>query len=124
MPPPTGDRPHEQDLIEAELPLRRRAFAQTEALLEVGRRPGGAVKDPGAEAGSEGFDRGGYALGQRIHPRRVILVQIASVRINGMLTIAHATEEFAAGTICGAKFQPATDADQRKLKEAIAKLGW
>ena len=53
-----------------------------------------------------------------------IVVQIASIRINGMLTIAHATEEFAAGTICGAKFQPATDADQLKLKEAIAKLGW
>jgi len=53
-----------------------------------------------------------------------VVVQIGSARVNGMLLIAHATEEFAAGTICGAEFHPATEADERKLKEAIASLGW
>jgi hypothetical protein len=53
-----------------------------------------------------------------------IVVHIAGVRIEGALTVAHATEEFAAGTICGARFHPGTDADARKLEQAIAALGW
>ena len=53
-----------------------------------------------------------------------IVVQVGNVRIDGMLMIAHATAEFAAGTICGAEFHPATEADERKLKEAISALGW
>ncbi len=43
---------------------------------------------------------------------------------SGALTIAHATEEFAAGTICGARFQPRTDEDAHQLEQAIAELGW
>ena len=46
------------------------------------------------------------------------------VRIEGALTIAHATEEFSTGTICGGQFRPATEADERKLKDVIARLGW
>jgi len=53
-----------------------------------------------------------------------IVVQVASVRIDGKLLIAHSTEEFAAGTICGGEFHPATEADERKLTEAIEALGW
>jgi hypothetical protein len=53
-----------------------------------------------------------------------IVLQIASVRVEGALTIAHATEEFASGTICGGQFHPATEDDARKLAEVIAKLGW
>jgi hypothetical protein len=53
-----------------------------------------------------------------------IAVRIAGVRIEGGLTIAHTTEEFAAGTICGARFHPASEADAGKLRKAIAALGW
>ena len=52
-----------------------------------------------------------------------IVVHIGSLAIAGALTIAHATEEFAAGTICGARFDPATEADARKFAAAIAALG-
>jgi hypothetical protein len=52
-----------------------------------------------------------------------VVLRVAGARIEGTLTIAHATEEFAAGTICGARFQPATEADQRALAQLIASLG-
>jgi len=58
--------------------------------------------------------------GARIDP---IVVRIGSLGIEGVLTIAHATEEFGAGTICGARFDPATEPDERKFKAAIAALG-
>jgi hypothetical protein len=53
-----------------------------------------------------------------------IVLQIAKVRIDGSMTIAHSTEEFASGTICGGQFDSATAADERKLAEVIAKMGW
>jgi hypothetical protein len=53
-----------------------------------------------------------------------VVVQIGGARIEGRLLVAHATEEFAAGTICGAEFQPASESDERKLNDAIAALGW
>ena len=59
--------------------------------------------------------------GQRIE--RAVL-EIGKARIEGALTIAHATEEFSVGTICGGQFQPATEADEQKLGEVIARLGW
>jgi len=53
-----------------------------------------------------------------------VVVQIGSARMDGMLLIAHATEEFASGTICGAAFHPTSEIDELKLREAIATLGW
>jgi hypothetical protein len=61
------------------------------------------------------------APGSTIRP---VVVHIGSVKVDGALTIAHATEEFAAGTICGARFQPRTDEDAHQLEQAIAELGW
>jgi hypothetical protein len=69
-----------------------------------------------------GLDAGHPALepGSRID--RVVL-RVAKTAVAGTLTIAHATEEFAAGTICGAQFQPAGEADARVLAQLIASLG-
>ncbi len=53
-----------------------------------------------------------------------VVVQVGTARIDVKLVIAHATEEFAAGTICGAEIYPVTAADEQKLKKAIASLGW
>ena len=51
------------------------------------------------------------------------VLQIGDVRIAGSLSIAHVTEEFSAGTICGARFQPATETDKSKLADLMAALG-
>jgi hypothetical protein len=59
------------------------------------------------------------AVGSRIDG---LVVRIANDRISGAVTIAHATEEFAAGTICGARFHPATEADARTFEAVIASL--
>ena len=49
-------------------------------------------------------------------------VQVAGFRITGSLRVAHVNAEFAADTICGAEFTPATDADARKMAYLIARL--
>jgi c-di-GMP-binding flagellar brake protein YcgR len=50
------------------------------------------------------------------------MVQIEELEIEGSLVIAHTTE-VPSGRICGAKFVPASVADERKLRQAIAELG-
>ena len=62
---------------------------------------------PPIEAGME-FDR--------------VVVRVSGSAFAGSLTIAHATEEFAAGTVCGARFRPATPQDQIALDELIRTL--
>jgi hypothetical protein len=52
-----------------------------------------------------------------------VVLRVAGARIEGTLTIAHATEEFGAGTICGAQFTPATEEDGRALAQLTASLG-
>jgi c-di-GMP-binding flagellar brake protein YcgR len=69
-----------------------------------------------------GLDDGQIDLGPGSRFEQVVL-HVAATRIAGTLTIAHATEEFAAGTICGAQFQPAGEADSRALATLIASLG-
>lgn len=51
------------------------------------------------------------------------VVHVGETRIEGTLTLAHATEEFAAGTICGARFEPATEIDRSALAKLITSLG-
>src|SRR5689334_16876936 len=62
---------------------------------------------PPMEAGME-FERAG--------------LRVSGSAIAGSLAIAHATEEFAAGTICAARFRPATPEDQEGLDALIRTL--
>jgi hypothetical protein len=50
------------------------------------------------------------------------VLHVGGLRIAGRLLIAHVTEEFGAGTVCGAEFDPDTEADVRALKELIDNL--
>jgi len=50
------------------------------------------------------------------------VVRVSGSAIAGSLAIAHATEEFAAGTICGARFRPATPEDREGLDALIRTL--
>jgi hypothetical protein len=76
-----------------------------------------------ADGFSFGLRDGGPHLEPGAHLEKVV-VHIGSTTLKGGLTIAHATEEFAAGTICGARFHPATESDRMALKKAIESLGW
>ena len=49
-------------------------------------------------------------------------VRVGESEINGALVIAHVTEEFSAGRICGAEFLPATADDRSQLTEVISGL--
>jgi hypothetical protein len=51
-----------------------------------------------------------------------VVVRVGGISITGSLSIAHATEEFAAGTICGARFRPAGPQDQAALDQIILSL--
>ena len=51
-----------------------------------------------------------------------VVIRVGETHIDGSLAIAHVTEEFSVGTICGAKFRPATVFDERKLAILIASL--
>ena len=51
-----------------------------------------------------------------------LVVRVEGDTIRGALTIAHATEEFAAGTICGARFHPATESDARTFEKVVASI--
>ncbi|HEX4825996.1 MAG TPA: hypothetical protein VFV19_16985 [Candidatus Polarisedimenticolaceae bacterium] len=51
-----------------------------------------------------------------------VVLHVAGSAIRGSLEIAHATEEFAAGTVCGARFHPATREDQIALEALIRSL--
>ena len=51
-----------------------------------------------------------------------VVVRVGGTAISGSLSIAHATEEFGAGTICGARFRPAGPDDQRSLDAVMESL--
>jgi len=69
-----------------------------------------------------GLDDGQPGLEPGSTIERVVL-RVSDARIEGALAIAHATEEFASGTICGARFVPASEDDERTLRQLIASLG-
>jgi hypothetical protein len=50
------------------------------------------------------------------------VVRIGGAAVRGSLAIAHATEEFGAGTICGARFTPEGPADRQTLADVIRSL--
>ena len=51
-----------------------------------------------------------------------VTLQVEGTTLAGSLTVAHVTDEFAAGTVCGAAFLPASDEDARKLAEVLTTL--
>jgi len=51
-----------------------------------------------------------------------VVVRIGDAAMAGSLSIAHATEEFGAGTICGARFVPAGPSDEHTLLKVIDSL--
>lgn len=51
------------------------------------------------------------------------VLRVAGTTVTGTLVIAHATEEFAAGTICGAQFLPEGEANRRAYSTLIASFG-
>jgi hypothetical protein len=50
------------------------------------------------------------------------VVRVGEIEISGSLLVAHATEQFAAGTLCGAEFKPSKECDQHKLTTLIDQL--
>jgi hypothetical protein len=50
------------------------------------------------------------------------VVRVGEIEISGSLLIAHATEQFGAGTLCGAEFKPSKKCDQHKLTTLIDQL--
>ena len=52
-----------------------------------------------------------------------VVIRVGETHIDGSLAIAHVTEEFSVGTICGAEFRPNTAFDERKLATLIENLG-
>ena len=51
-----------------------------------------------------------------------VVICVGGTRIDGSLSIAHVTQEFSVGTVCGAQFRPATAFDERKLTALIERL--
>ncbi len=51
-----------------------------------------------------------------------VVICVGKTLIYGNVSIAHVTEEFSVGTICGVQFRPATASDERKLTSLIERL--
>ena len=68
-----------------------------------------------------GLDQGCPTLqtGSRIED---VVLHVGEARVAGSVRIAHVTEEFSVGTICGATFEPATEDDERELQALIDRL--
>ncbi len=49
-------------------------------------------------------------------------IRLGSEQIAGSLCIRHVTEEFAAGTICGAEFTPSSVAEERIIEKVLEVL--
>jgi hypothetical protein len=49
-------------------------------------------------------------------------ISAGALRVAGRLRVVHLTSGFASGTVCGAQFSPATEADERTLSQWIARL--
>ena len=50
------------------------------------------------------------------------VIRVGDTELSGSVSIAHVTRGFSAGTICGAKFRPATPFDESKLATLIESL--
>ncbi|HEX6851992.1 MAG TPA: hypothetical protein VF139_11365 [Candidatus Polarisedimenticolaceae bacterium] len=49
-------------------------------------------------------------------------LQVGDACVTGSLRVAHVTSEFAAGTVCGAEFTPASGSDHRALALLLSHL--
>jgi len=50
------------------------------------------------------------------------LVHVGDVQIAGRLVLVHVTEDFSAGTVCGAAFTPTTETDRLALSTLIERF--
>jgi hypothetical protein len=51
-----------------------------------------------------------------------VTIQVGACAIAGSLRVAHLTSSFAAGTVCGAAFTPASEADAQAMAALLAGL--
>ena len=105
--------------------MRHRLRHAAEASLEVTTPDGTSWKldllDIGSGGVCFGLQDGRPPMEPGMEFTRAV-VRVSGTAIAGSLSIAHATEEFAAGTICGARFRPATPGDQEALDALIRTL--
>ena len=88
-----------------------------EFVLGDGRRQRSPVLDISAGGLSFALPDGAPAFepGTRLDA----VVHLGDRHIRGRLTVAHATAEFAAGIVCGARFDPGTEADAREFERVL-----
>ncbi len=104
---------------------RYRMQSAEQAFVEIRLADGSTCRldllDLGAGGLSFGLDEGGPALrvGARIDGA---VVRVGKIRMTGRLRIAHMTEEFGTGTVCGAEFDPLGEADEQAMDDLIARL--
>ena len=91
--------------------------ADVEFVLGDGSRRRSPVLDISAGGLSFALPDGAPALepGSRLDA----VVHLGDRHIRGRLTVAHATPEFAAGVVCGARFDPGTEADAREFQRVL-----
>ncbi len=70
---------------------------------------------------SFGLDEGRPPLQDGSRIERAILC-VGDTRVAGGIVVAHVTEEFSVGTVCGAEFHPATAADEQALDALLVRL--
>lgn len=105
--------------------LRYRPEHAEQAYVEFGLADGSRWRLSLLEIGSGGLcfglenDRPSLTVGMTIDNARI---QAGDVCFTGALRLAHVTCEFAAGTICGAEFTPASETDQRQLASLLTHL--
>lgn len=51
-----------------------------------------------------------------------VVLRLEGTEIHGGIVVSHVTQEFGAGTICGAEFLPATDEDRVTLGSLVERL--
>jgi hypothetical protein len=105
--------------------LRHRLRHAHQAFLELTAADGSIwqldLLDIGSGGICFGLKDGQPAIDRGMAFDRVVL-RVSGNTIVGAVAIAHATEEFAAGTICGARFEPETPEDQQALDALIRTL--
>jgi hypothetical protein len=106
--------------------LRHRLWRAHDACVEFTLQDGRPRRLDLLEIGSGGVCFGWDESQSILEPGATIegaVLRVAETSVAGTLVIAHATEEFAAGTICGAQFRPAREADERAYSRLIAAFG-
>jgi len=93
--------------------------ADVEFVHGDGTRRRSPVLDIGAGGLSFALPEGSPPLAPGSRLERTV-VRLGDRRIRGCLTIAHVTPEFAAGVVCGARFEPSTEADARAFEQVLA----